>query len=83
MPSNGPCAAAGCRSLTPVDSTPHPKLSYAGAVPTGVASEAEYFEIATDCVVRPGDVRDRLDAALPDGLDVIDVTEPHGRQLGR
>src|SRR6201999_2278308 len=26
--------------------TPHPKVSYAGAAPTGVASEAEYLEIA-------------------------------------
>jgi len=25
--------------------TPHPKVSYAGASPTGVASEAEYLEI--------------------------------------
>jgi radical SAM-linked protein len=26
--------------------TPHPKVSWAGAAPTGVASEAEYVEIA-------------------------------------
>ena len=25
--------------------TPHPKISYVGASPTGVASEAEYLEI--------------------------------------
>ena len=25
--------------------TPHPKISYMGAAPTGVASEAEYLEI--------------------------------------
>src|SRR5436305_1819116 len=25
--------------------SPHPKISYAGAAPTGVASEAEYLEI--------------------------------------
>jgi radical SAM-linked protein len=56
--------------------TPHPKLSYAGAVATGVASEAEYFEIALTRSCEPGDVRDRLDAALPAGLDVMEVTEP-------
>jgi radical SAM-linked protein len=55
--------------------TPHPKISYAGAAPTGTASEAEYLEISLteSCVV--SDVRDRLDAALPDGIDVIEVTE--------
>jgi len=26
--------------------TPHPKISYAGAAPTGTASEAEYLEIS-------------------------------------
>ena len=35
---------------------PHPKLSYAGAAPTGVASEAEYFEIGPDRACVPGDV---------------------------
>jgi radical SAM-linked protein len=61
--------------------TPHPKISYAGAVATGVASEAEYFEIglASPCV--PSDVAGRLDAALPAGLDVIDVTEARGGGL--
>ncbi|HUK73113.1 MAG TPA: TIGR03936 family radical SAM-associated protein [Streptosporangiaceae bacterium] len=57
---------------------PHPKLSYAGAAPTGVASEAEYFEIALTALCVPGDASDRLGAALPAGLDVIDVTEPRG-----
>jgi radical SAM-linked protein len=58
--------------------TPHPKISYAGAAPTGTASEAEYLELSLTarCVV--SEVRDRLDAALPDGIDVIDVTEDAG-----
>ena len=59
--------------------TPHPKLSYAGAVATGVASEAEYFEIAFTRPCECDDVRERLGAALPAGLDVIEVTEAgHG-----
>jgi radical SAM-linked protein len=61
--------------------TPHPKISYAGAVATGVASEAEYFEIGLTSPRPPGDVRDRLDAALPTGLDVIDVTEVQAGHL--
>jgi radical SAM-linked protein len=55
--------------------TPHPKISYAGAAATGVASEAEYLELAFTSPCEPEDVRARLDAALPDGIDVIDVAE--------
>ncbi len=55
--------------------TPHPKISYAGAAPTGTASEAEYLEISLTETRTASDVRDRLDAALPDGIDVIDVIE--------
>ena len=54
---------------------PRPKLSYSGAVPTGVASEAEYFEIGLTASCAPTDVRDRLDAALPPGLDALNVAE--------
>lgn len=52
---------------------PHPRISYANASPTGAASEAEYLEIG---VVRPCDpqaVLADLDAALPVGLDILDV----------
>jgi radical SAM-linked protein len=55
--------------------TPHPKISYAGAAPTGTASEAEYLEISLTEARAASEVRDRLDAALPDGIDVIDVIE--------
>jgi len=55
--------------------SPHPKISYAGGAPTGTASEAEYLEIALTDVCPAPDVRDRLDAALPDGIDVIEVLE--------
>jgi radical SAM-linked protein len=55
--------------------TPHPKISYAGAAPTGTASEAEYLEVCLTEARAASEVRDRLDAALPDGIDVIDVIE--------
>src|SRR5438034_9847294 len=55
--------------------TPHPKISYAGAAPTGTASEAEYLEISLTEARAASDVRDRRDAALPGGIDVIDVIE--------
>jgi radical SAM-linked protein len=58
--------------------SPHPKISYAGGAPTGTASEAEYLEIALTGVCAAPDVRDRLNVALPDGIDVIEVLELAG-----
>lgn len=55
--------------------TPHPRISYAGAAPTGAASEAEYLELSLTEPCPAPEVRARLDAALPDGIDVIEVTE--------
>jgi radical SAM-linked protein len=53
--------------------SPHPRISYANAAPTGAASEAEYLEIGLAAVCDPDKVRDALDAALPTGLDVVEV----------
>ncbi|MER7546557.1 TIGR03936 family radical SAM-associated protein [Actinomadura sp.] len=53
--------------------TPHPKISYAGAAATGVASEAEYLELGLTETRDPARVRADLDAALPPGLDIVDV----------
>ncbi|SEN25418.1 TIGR03936 family radical SAM-associated protein [Actinacidiphila rubida] len=55
--------------------TPHPKVSYAGAAPTGVGSEAEYLEIALAQTRDPEQLRLLLDESLPDGLDVIEAVE--------
>ena len=57
---------------------PHPRISYAGAAPTGSASEAEYLELALAEVTDPADVHAALDAAMPDGLDVVEVVESPG-----
>ncbi|MFI5491666.1 TIGR03936 family radical SAM-associated protein [Actinoplanes sp. NPDC051859] len=53
--------------------TPHPKISYASAAPTGVGSEAEYLEIGLQAEVDPTALRAALDAALSPGLDVLDA----------
>jgi radical SAM-linked protein len=58
--------------------SPHPKISYAGGAPTGVASEAEYLSLALTARQAETQVCQRLDAALPDGIDVIEVTDPQG-----
>lgn len=55
--------------------SPHPKISYSGGAPTGAASEAEFLEVALTGICTPEDVRVRLDAALPAGIDVIEVTD--------
>jgi radical SAM-linked protein len=57
--------------------TPHPKVSYANAAPTGVASEAEYLEIALAEARDPEVLRALLDESLPTGLDVIEAAEAH------
>ncbi len=54
---------------------PHPKISYANAAPTGTASEAEYVEVSVTRPVEPAAVAPLLDAALPEGLDVIEVAD--------
>lgn len=52
--------------------SPHPKVSWVGAAPTGVASEAEYVEIQLAEHLDPEVVRAKLDAALPEGLTVLE-----------
>lgn len=53
--------------------SPHPKISYANASPTGAATEAEYLEIGLTRECDPDAVRADLDASLPPGLDVLEV----------
>ena len=60
---------------------PHPRISYAGAAPTGSASEAEFLEIGLAQVVDPADILAALAQALPDGLDVVEVVESPGGAL--
>ncbi|WP_328317470.1 TIGR03936 family radical SAM-associated protein [Streptomyces sp. NBC_00388] len=55
--------------------TPHPKVSYANAAPTGTGSEAEFLEIALSEARDPESLRKLLDESLPDGLDITDAVE--------
>ncbi|MET8448547.1 TIGR03936 family radical SAM-associated protein [Streptomyces sp. NPDC005209] len=57
--------------------TPHPKVSYANAAPTGTGSEAEYLEIALAEARDPQALRSLLDESLPAGLDIVDAVEAH------
>ena len=58
--------------------SPHPKVSYAGAAPTGAASEAEVLEFSVVRAIDPDIARAALDAALPDGLDVVAIEPSAG-----
>lgn len=60
---------------------PHPRISYAGAAPTGSASEAEYLEIGLAEVVDPAQAHAAIDEALPEGLDVIEVVASAGGSI--
>jgi radical SAM-linked protein len=55
--------------------SPHPKISWVGAAPTGVASEAEYVEISVAERVDLARLQAALDESLPAGIDVVEVVE--------
>ncbi|RZS31393.1 radical SAM-linked protein [Herbihabitans rhizosphaerae] len=54
---------------------PHPKISWVGAAPTGVASEAEYVEIQVVSALEPAGLLAQLDEVLPDGLDLVEAVQ--------
>jgi radical SAM-linked protein len=55
--------------------SPHPKISYLGAAPTGSASEAEYVEIGLSVRCDPEAVRVALDDSLPEDIAVLECVE--------
>lgn len=61
--------------------SPHPRISYANASPTGAATDAEYVEIGLAEHREPETVRQGLNAALPDGLEIKEVVEADGASL--
>jgi radical SAM-linked protein len=58
--------------------SPHPKISWIGAAPTGTASEAEYVEIGMVEHRDPEVVAAQLNAALPAGIEVLDAVLAEG-----
>jgi radical SAM-linked protein len=60
---------------------PHPKISWIGASPTGVASEAEYVEIQLVEARDPGELVRTLDVAMPPGLDLMEAVEADSGSL--
>lgn len=50
--------------------TPHPKISFATALPVGYGSVAELLDLTLTERLEPTEVRDRFNAGLPDDLRV-------------
>jgi radical SAM-linked protein len=65
--------------------TAHPRISWAGAAPTGAASEAEYVELALAQHRDVDQLASDLDAALPPGIDVLEgvIAAPTGKLAER
>jgi radical SAM-linked protein len=62
--------------------SPHPKISWVGAAPTGVASEAEYVEIGLAEHRDLGQLLRALDDSLPAGIDILEIVDaPTGTSL--
>lgn len=61
--------------------SPHPRISYAGAAPTGTGSEAEYFELGLAEVCDPAKLAAALNQTLPSGFEVRRVVPAVGESL--
>ncbi|KRB77125.1 radical SAM protein [Nocardioides sp. Root190] len=61
---------------------PHPRISYAGASPTGAASESEYVELGLAEMREPAEIAAALDAVLPDGLDIVAAADAAATTAG-
>ena len=55
--------------------SPHPKISFGDALPLGFASTAEFCELTFGGPMPLDVIAERLNAAFPDGIDVLDVVE--------
>jgi radical SAM-linked protein len=52
---------------------PRPRMSFAPALPLGVAADAEYMEVSVETEVDTSKARERINGALPEGLKVREV----------
>lgn len=61
--------------------SPHPRISYANASPTGAASEAEYVELGLSETCDPHKVLLALNGVLPTGFEFLAVAEATSQSL--
>ncbi|MDD2308399.1 MAG: TIGR03960 family B12-binding radical SAM protein [Desulfuromonadaceae bacterium] len=50
---------------------PHPRFSFGTATSVGVESKAEYMDMFVAAGISPGEVQERLNAVLPEGLRIL------------
>jgi radical SAM family uncharacterized protein/radical SAM-linked protein len=50
--------------------TPHPKIQPGPPLPIGYEGDREYIDVETSTVFNPAEIARRLNAALPDGLEI-------------
>lgn len=55
--------------------SPRPRMSFSPALPLGIAAEAEYLEVAVAGEVDPDEAKQKLNLALPVGLQVSEVQQ--------
>lgn len=61
--------------------SPHPRISYAGAAPTGTSSKAEYVELGLAEVCEPQAVASAINEHLPEGFAIVQAVEAEGTKL--
>jgi radical SAM family uncharacterized protein/radical SAM-linked protein len=54
---------------------PHPRFSFGTATSVGVESQAEYMDMFVASGVAAGEVQERLNRVLPDGLRILEAEE--------
>ena len=54
---------------------PHPKISFAPALPVGIESICEYMDVELTRMVNIYDFKQELNALLPSGLEISDIRE--------
>ncbi len=54
---------------------PHPRFSFGTATSVGVESRAEYMDMFVAAGITASDVQERLNAVLPEGLNILDAVE--------
>lgn len=59
---------------------PQPKISLAAALPLGFSSRGEMMDIRLSAPLPPQEIRARLNATLPPGLQILDVEEVDEKQ---
>lgn len=57
---------------------PHPRLTFAAPLPVGVEGQDEYMELDLESPMPPSLLAGKLNACVPAGLEILDVTGADG-----